>query len=388
MAGGLKAVGLFAGIGGIELGLESAGFETIGLCEIDEAAQRVLMDRWPAVQHWADVRALSSLPTADIVTAGFPCQDLSQAGRKAGITGAQSGLVGDVIRLMRKRGAPHTLILENVSYMLRLDGGRGMDYLVGALEDLNMRWAYRVVDARAFGLPQRRRRVLLVASHELDPAATLLSEDAGREFNPDDAIGAVDPAATYGFYWTEGLRGLGWAKEAVPTVKGGSGLGIPSPPAIWEPLNGSVGTPSLGDAERLQGFSVDWTLAAEVAGSRRSVRWKLVGNAVSVPMAAWLGRRLTSAPGGRLSPSLKVSTRRWPDAAYGYGGKRICADVSAFPLTPAYRLSGFLGSPLRPLSVRATRGFLERARRGKLRFPDGFLASLDEHVSRLEGTAA
>src|SRR5204862_5046434 len=137
------------------------------------------------------------------------------------------------------------------------------------------RWAYRVVDTRAFGLPQRRRRVLLLASQESDPRAALFDEQIipkERELRPESWCG---------FYWTEGLRGLGWAVDAVPTLKGGSTIGIPSPPAIWVPKTDDIGTPEIRDAERLQGFEADWSLPAlEASGLRRSHRWKLVGNAV------------------------------------------------------------------------------------------------------------
>ena len=228
-------VGLFAGIGGIELGLEDAGFATAGLCELDDAAHAVLRHRFdlPADRLWRDVADLDQLPPAKVVTAGFPCQDLSQAGRKAGIRGRESGLVSHVFRLL-DRTAVDTVVLENVSYMLRLDKGAAMAFLVSQLEERGYHWAYRVVDARSFGIPQRRQRVLLVASRTIDPSAVLHADvTSGGEF--DDSIGDVDQDAAYGFYWTEGLRGLGWTKNAVPTVKGGSTLGIPSPPAIWVP---------------------------------------------------------------------------------------------------------------------------------------------------------
>src|SRR5690606_35704194 len=80
---------------------------------------------------------------------------------------------------------------------------------------------------------------------------------------------------SFGFYWTEGIRGLGAAVDAVPTLKGGSTIGIPSSPAILLP-NGRVVTPDIRDAERLQGFPADWTQPAETV-ARKSVRWKLVG---------------------------------------------------------------------------------------------------------------
>src|SRR5690606_16179090 len=103
------------------------------------------------------------------------------------------------------------------------------------------------------------------------------------------------PGRSVGFYWTEGNRGVGWAVDAVPTLKGGSALGIPSPPAVLLP-SGSVVTPSIGAVERLQGFEPGWTGPAECKVPGR-FRWRMVGNAVSVHAAAWLGRRLAD-PGG------------------------------------------------------------------------------------------
>ncbi len=133
--------------------------------------------------------------------------------------------------------------------MLVLDSGNAMKYLIGELEGLKYRWAYRLVDSRFTGVPQRRQRVLLVASRHDDPRAVLFPDDAGA---PDDAWFRTD---AYGFYWTEGLRGLGWAKDALITLKGGSALGIPSPPAAWvkdrQPGQAIV-TPGISDAEYLQ----------------------------------------------------------------------------------------------------------------------------------------
>src|SRR5262249_48028824 len=145
----LSVVGLFAGIGGIELGLHEAGHQTTLLCDIDSAAQQVLAARFPELTLVGDVREIVALPSADIVAAGFPCQDLSQAGRTAGITGHQSSVVSEVFRLLR-RSTPSWLLLENVPFMLQLERGEAMRYLTASLEDLGFRWAYRVVDARAF----------------------------------------------------------------------------------------------------------------------------------------------------------------------------------------------------------------------------------------------
>lgn len=384
MSGLNRVAGLFAGIGGIEIGLNRAGLRAVYLNEIDEHARVVLRAHFPGVPTSADIREVRRLPRAEVVTAGFPCTDISQAGRKTGIAGAQSGLVNDVFRLLAEcRPAPEWLILENVSYMLRLDRGHAMHHIVTAVESLGYRWAYRVVDARSFGLPQRRQRVVFIASRQHDPRTVLFADDAKTQF--DDAIGSVDERCAYGFYWTEGLRGLGWAKDAVPTIKGGSGLGIPSAPAIWYPETGDVGTPQIEDGERMQGLPPDWTLPSVLAGARPGSRWKQVGNAVCVPMSHWVGRRLNE-PGNPVAGdwTIPIAGPKWPTAGFGGGGKKWQAPVSSTPYPADYNLRKFLTMPVKPLSAKATAGFLERAGRSKLRFADGFLRSLEDHLTVMQ----
>lgn len=380
----LTSAGLFAGIGGIERGLARAGHHTVLLCEIDPGARAVLARRFD-MRVEPDVRTLGPFPKVDVIAAGFPCQDLSQAGRTAGIVGHQSRLVGEVFQRLGSRAhGPRWLLLENVPFMLQLQRGKAMRYLVEELESLGFTWAYRVVDTRAFGLPQRRQRVLLLASRTDDPRPMLFGCDAG------EASQAFAPDKLCGFYWTEGLRGLGWAIDAVPTLKGGSTIGIPSPPAIWDPLDGSITTPDIRDAERLQGFDDDWTApAAEVAGVRGSHRWKLVGNAVSVPVAEWIGRRLISATGEVPAYASLKRGAAWPRAAWGHKGKMYAVDCSTFPIREQARsLREFLRFPRALLSHRAASGFLSRALVSCLRFEPGFLEDVRRHVQRTAGSAA
>jgi DNA (cytosine-5)-methyltransferase 1 len=373
--------GLFAGIGGIELGLERAGMQTELLCEWWEPARAVLEHRFPGVPVEPDVRDLEKLPPVDLVTAGFPCTDLSQAGRMKGITGEASGLVGEVFRLLRVRRVSWVL-LENVRNMLVLDGGRAMDFLVEELESLGYRWAYRLVDSRFTGVAQRRQRVIFVASLDGDPREVLFADEAGE---PDSDYFRDD---VFGFYWTEGLRGLGWARDAVPTLKGGSTIGIPSPPAIWNrgaPQGRRVVTPAIAEAEQLQGFSADWTQPAESVSSRKGTRWKLVGNAVTVGVSEWVAGRLAEPGDFELDVRTHPKGAPWPKAAYGINGKRWAVDASMWPVRRPYRHLGDVVdlANAKPLSTRAAAGFLERANRGTLRMDSSFLEDLASHVDRL-----
>jgi len=384
----LNVAGLFAGVGGIEHGLARAGHQTTLLCESDPAARAVLADRFGPSLLFSDddgdgdVKRLSELPgDTTLLTAGFPCQDLSQAGRTRGIKGSRSGLVGEVFRLLDKARTPWVLI-ENVPFMLHLAKGEALFVIITALEDMGYRWAYRVVDSRAFGLPQRRRRVYLLASLTEDPRTVLFADDAGPQREPSKLDWYH---AACGFYWTEGNRGLGWTFDGVPTLKGGSGFGIPSAPAIVLPRGKHgerIGTPTIQDAERLQGFEPDWTRAS-VDVERESARWRLVGNSVTVDTAEWIGRRLR-AP-GVYEDALDLDLLRdggWPTACYNVGdGPKIAAGVSEWPFLHArIPLAEFLERPVKPLSLRAAEGFYKRFSRSNLRKPPGFLEIVACHV--------
>lgn len=367
----MRAVGLFSGIGGFELGLAKAGIATDLLCEYWEPAVQTLRRCFDA-EVVGDIRKLRNLPKCDVVTAGFPCTDLSQVGRTAGIDGAESGLVRDVFRLIAKR-PPTWVVLENVPNMLSLHGGMPIKQITSWFDEQGWNWAYRTVDSRHFGVRQRRRRVFVVASRSEDPRTVLFADDApprsGRRSH-----------RAYGFYWTEGNRGLGWGEGITPTLKGGSKLGIASPPGVWlrEQCPGkAIARPSIEAGERLQGFPSGWTEVVE----RDGVRWKLVGNAVTVPVAKWLGARL-------LAPRRQFDGARWwPLAAASVGGVRESWAVSERPLPVSPRAS--LASVLhqygaQPLSLGATRGFATRLKASRLRSRTDFVDALDDHIRVLE----
>lgn len=366
----MSLVGLYAGIGGFELGFQAAGFETVLLADKDESCRIVLGTRFPSCLVVGNVSAINLLPpSTEIVTAGFPCQNLSMAGDKAGIKGRKTGDVSALFELL-SRCDVGTLVLENVYFLLSVDRGQAMSRLIEMIEGQGYSWAYRVVDLRAFGLPQRRRRVVFVASKVGDATNVLFADEA-----PTLTKLPATLDRPLGFYWTEGRSGVGLVVDGVPPVKAGSTLSIPSPPAVLFP-DGRVLTPSIEACERLQGFAAGWTdMLFTVA---RSPRWTMVGNAMPVPIARWIAERVRT-PGRalRACETELVTADRWPSAARGASGRRFRINASEFPHDATDRsILDFLDDGWRPLSARALSGFIGRAETGSLRFPAGFLDRL------------
>ena len=157
----MKVLDLFSGIGGFSLGLERAGMETVAFCEFDEHARKVLQKHWPDVPIHNDVRELDGTEyrgTVDVVCGGFPCQDISIAGKNAGINGERSGLWCEFKRIIDE-ARPRYAIIENVSALL----GRGLSQVLQDLAEIGYDAAWTTYDSQFFGVPQRRRRVYIVA---------------------------------------------------------------------------------------------------------------------------------------------------------------------------------------------------------------------------------
>lgn len=384
----LTATAIFGGIGGLELGLHHAGHQTSLFCENDPEAQAVLRLRFPGVTIADDIRRTDELvemidPASKLLTAGFPCTDLSQAGLTMGFSGGRSSLIRETLELIRRRPFEHVLI-ENVPNWRHLHRGLYMAEVLAALETLGYRWAYRTIDALAFGLPQRRHRIFLYATLAGDPRDALFH----GSIMPDDTVFPISEAA-HGFYWTEGNRGLGWGENCVPTLKGGSSMGIPSPPAILLP-DRSLITPHILDAERLQGFPEGWTNVDGLTANGRQFnqrrRWLLTGNAVNVEVSKWLGARLASPRpySGPLGTPLTAGDA-WPVAAWFDGKTRYGISLSLWPVRRKRQpLAAFLRHPGAPLSWRATAGFYGRISASKLRFRPGFKEAVAAHLKTME----
>jgi DNA (cytosine-5)-methyltransferase 1 len=163
------AVSLFAGVGGFDLALERQGVKVVASVEIDKKAQEVLRRHFPDSTIFGDItgvtgeqlRAAGFEPSNGIITGGFPCQDLSVAGKRAGLGGSRSGLFWEICRLLDETRAQN-FILENVPGLLSSNGGKDMAVVLEALVQRGYRIAWRVLDAQYFGVPQRRRRVFIV----------------------------------------------------------------------------------------------------------------------------------------------------------------------------------------------------------------------------------
>ena len=165
----LTAVSLFAGVGGFDLAMQRNGIKTVATVEIDKNARGILQRRFPEATHFEDVtkvtgnelRAAGFIPNRGIITGGFPCQDLSVAGKRAGLAGKRSGLYWEIIRLVDEL-SPAYLVLEIVPGLLSSNGGRDMGTVIGALSTRGYGVSWRVLDAQYFGVAQRRRRVFIV----------------------------------------------------------------------------------------------------------------------------------------------------------------------------------------------------------------------------------
>ena len=172
----MKVLSLFSGVGGFDMGLENAGMETVFQCEWDKHANSILYKHWPDVPKWDDVSTLTGkhilahAPVIDVVAWGSPCQDLSVAGKRAGLEGGRSGLFHEGIRIIKELQEesngqyPRISIWENVVGALNSNGGADFGIILNEMAEAGavaVEWS--VLDAQYFGIPQRRRRVFVIA---------------------------------------------------------------------------------------------------------------------------------------------------------------------------------------------------------------------------------
>lgn len=212
----MTAVSLFAGVGGIDLALERAGIRVTTAVEIDRAARGVLADRFPMTTLRPDVTKVSAdelradgfAPERGILAAGWPCQGNSVAGRRGGMADPRSGLWSHVVRLLAET-RPRWFLGENVPGLLSVNGGRDFGVVVQDLADLGYGFTWRVLDAQHFGVPQRRRRVVIVGrlGDDRRPVEVLLEPEGGGGHPAACEAPGTEPAARVG-------QGIGHARIA------------------------------------------------------------------------------------------------------------------------------------------------------------------------------
>jgi DNA (cytosine-5)-methyltransferase 1 len=339
----------FTGVGGFDRGFENAGMTCIGMCELDPHAMTVLNHHWKDVPKHDDITtAISSgwadqfIGRTDVLIGGAPCQDLSKAGKRQGFQGERSVLFFDMVELASYVGANY-IVYENVPGILTSTEGRDFGAVIHALAEAgfsHIEW--RTLDSQQFGVPQRRKRVFLVAAtpatsrYEIFPfgeerIGDLTSINPQWQNTPGTITDSVDtPSATY---WDGGqtsdcldvsmlVKGQMLPEKRrmpvvlVPTtfVKGRRAQ-TNTDHETWDESgthptlncfdNGDVRTVALAvtdydvrrltpmECERLQGFPDNWTLV-EYKGKPMSdsQRYKQMGNAVTVTVAEHVARHI------------------------------------------------------------------------------------------------
>lgn len=289
-----RIASFFAGIGGFDLAFEQSGFVPKFHCEIQEYCQSVLRHHWPDVPLVSDINDVSAaeIPECEVWCGGFPCQDVSVArgwlGRD-GLRGRNTGLFYPFASLV-KQNLPKVVVMENVTGLLNSHEGRDFSVVLRSFAELGYGVAWRVLNTRYFGAPQSRPRVYICAWHgSADRAFRVLFEKGGMTFPEQQRLGfmresicertgARVPHVAFCLAATSGRHtGTDWSRSYVAYEKDVRRL-----------------TPT--ECERIQGFPQNWTKPSSTfratADRIDSLRYHAIGNAVSVPVAKWVARRV------------------------------------------------------------------------------------------------
>lgn len=337
----------FSGLGGIDLAFDRAGWRCAFQAERDPQCIKVLEKHWPDVPRFTDVCDVTAAAVPvqlDALVGGFPCQDLSVAGRRAGLAGKRSGLFWEFARIAGEF-RPRWILLENVPGLLSSNEGRDMRAIVDALVELGYGWAYRVTDAQWFGVPQRRRRVFIVGClGDFRRAAAVLFERESlpwdtpprREKGARVAAGLTSGSAAGSGVNRPGRRceddvnlsfgaqsSFGGYGHDMPTLRaeggdcaGGVPFAIQERAVSESETSGpggkgyqadvaytlesrhhqqNVATPSMVrrlmpvECQRLQGLPDDWFDGLNLSDS---AKYRMCGNSVAVPCVEWIARRM------------------------------------------------------------------------------------------------
>lgn len=291
----MKVASFFSGIGGIDLGLERAGMDVVFQCEILNFGQKVLKRHWPDVPLASDITQVraSDIPDVDIFAGGFPCQDLSLAnqGKRKGLEGSRSGLFFKYAELIEEK-RPRWVFIENVPGLLNSAKGGDFRVVISTLDELGYGVSWRVLDAKFFGTPQRRRRTYIVASLGTIGAAEVLFEPgtnpvADKSINRTrNFIASGDDESLPGAnVFSIQHAGIGRRASAGPQGKGYRNDGE------------TYTLDSRGSSDAVCKTDAPFRMRA-VAGIPRGLdgdRYRAIGNAVCVPVIEWIGHRIVEA---------------------------------------------------------------------------------------------
>jgi DNA (cytosine-5)-methyltransferase 1 len=370
-----RSISLFSGVGGLE---SPEGPEV--LCELDPDCRIVLADRFPHASLHDDVMTLDVPSDVDVVFGGWPCQDISVAGLRRGLAGNRSGLFFRMVDIAVEAQA-HTIVAENVPNLLRLEGGENFHLVLESLRKSGFRYvSWRVLNARHFGLPHQRRRVFIAASLESAGPLSLLAS------MPDARAEEVSTPSVSSFYWTAGLQGINFSQGFSPTLKVGSSLSIPSPPALI--YGDVVRQVTAVEALRLQGFDPD-----DFSRVAPKVVYRAMGNAVARPVGRFVAEAaLSQRPlnEGGLYPigaqrSLFDNDRmpvRWPEAGIDLDGELLGYRDPLSEWAMSNDLEELIDADsAERLSARAAAGLLSRLARSGKSCPPALRSAL-ESLSR------
>jgi DNA (cytosine-5)-methyltransferase 1 len=258
----------FSGIAGLE-----GSQPPLAFCEIDPECQKVLKLKYPNIRICPDIRNFEGIK-CDVVTGGWPCQDISIAGQQRGLKGENSGLFYAFVKVAINASA-HTIIAENVSNLIKMQKGAVFKEVLRELVSNGYRYcAWRTLNAREFGLPHHRSRLLMIASKFKKYCYSIFRE------LPSFKKQESEPQAA-GFYWTAGIHSINYSRGYVPTIKVGSSLSIPSPPAVH--YGKTVRTLSTNEVLLLQGFE-----PSLFKSLKKNVIYRMAGNAVAQPMGKFV----------------------------------------------------------------------------------------------------
>ena len=293
MQSNLKVASFFAGIGGFDLGFENVGMEVVFQCEINKFGQKVLSKHWPHVPIFPDITKLNikDIPEeAQLWCGGFPCQDLSVAnqGKRKGLEGERSGLFYDFTKLVKKR-KPKWLVLENVPGLLNSHEGEDFKCVLQELDKLGYGISWRILDAKYFGTPQRRRRVYIVASLGSLRSAEVLFERGAIKVASKSGVGEKHPNAssTRGKDKNANIfsiqhAGIGRKPSAGPQAKGYRNDGE------------TYTLDSRGSSDAVCKTTTPFRVrkASGLSEGLDGNRYRAIGNAVNVSVIEWIGKRI------------------------------------------------------------------------------------------------